>query len=587
MLPFAELRRRAVTVPTLGRAALTPSPVDALFLACIHRVAHHEDAIDLLWLWDIHLLTSRLGDDERATFAALAVRTSMTSGFAPRHCVRRPVVRLARSAELLALLHPGADEPSAKFLGGVRPATVFATDFTSLPTWRARVRLAAEHLFPSRVYMRTRYSAWPPFLVPLADADLDSRRRAKWFCCATLRPAGTSPRAVIPASDRRYAIGANRGGEEVDSTARCAGLPFCSRVSGHRGARDEHCRAPSPLRRRARHSQLRRVRRRWRPRLRHGSGLPVRPQDSYVRGRAGKEPDNVKGIAAHAGTGRLYVSTIKRIAAFDLSTDKVIWNREYEGGCDRLAISPDGKLLYVPSFEGPHWLVVDAKTGNVVAKIVTNSGAHNTIYGPDGHRVYLAGLHSPLLSIADPATHRVVATVGPFGNSIRPFTINAGADALLRERQRAAWIRGRRHPHRQDAASRRGDGLHQGAREAAWLPEPRHRPDARREGAVAGRRRQQQAAHLRRDRDAAQAGGDHQRARSTGLDHVQPRRPACVSLDRRDHRHEDPTCRRDTAGRNRPERCRAKKSSRSCLRATRSCEQAINSASAGSNEVQR
>src|SRR6185295_6507052 len=53
-----------------------------------------------------------------------------------------------------------------------------------------------------------------------------------------------------------------------------------------------------------------------------------------------------------------------------------------------------------------------------------NSGAHNTIYGPDGHRVYLAGLHSPVLSIADPASHRVVSTVGPFSNSIRPFTIN-------------------------------------------------------------------------------------------------------------------------------------------------------------------
>ena len=43
-LPFGELHRRAVTVPALGRAALTPSPVDALLLACIHRVAHHEDA---------------------------------------------------------------------------------------------------------------------------------------------------------------------------------------------------------------------------------------------------------------------------------------------------------------------------------------------------------------------------------------------------------------------------------------------------------------------------------------------------------------------------------------------------------------
>jgi len=38
--------------------------------------------------------------------------------------------------------------------------------------------------------------------------------------------------------------------------------------------------------------------------------------------------------------------------------------------------------------------------------------------------VYLAGLRSPLLSIADPRTHKVVKEVGPFGNVIRPFTIN-------------------------------------------------------------------------------------------------------------------------------------------------------------------
>jgi DNA-binding beta-propeller fold protein YncE len=138
----------------------------------------------------------------------------------------------------------------------------------------------------------------------------------------------------------------------------------------------------------------------------------------------GEEPENVKGVAADARSGRLYVTTIKRLAAFDLATDKLVWNRTYEGGCDRLAVSPDGSLLYVPSLEGPHWHVIDAKTGDVIAKIVPNSGAHNTIYGPDGTRVYLAGLRSPVLSIADPATHTIVASVGPFDNVIRPFTIN-------------------------------------------------------------------------------------------------------------------------------------------------------------------
>jgi DNA-binding beta-propeller fold protein YncE len=141
--------------------------------------------------------------------------------------------------------------------------------------------------------------------------------------------------------------------------------------------------------------------------------------------RAGEAPENVKGIAASAITGRLYVTTHKRLASFDLATDRIVWSRDYAGGCDRLAIAPDGKLLYVPSFEGPHWHVLDALSGDVVTTIVTGSGAHNTIYGPDGRHAYLAGLKSPTLNIADTRTHKVVQTLGPFSNMIRPFTINA------------------------------------------------------------------------------------------------------------------------------------------------------------------
>ena len=139
----------------------------------------------------------------------------------------------------------------------------------------------------------------------------------------------------------------------------------------------------------------------------------------------GQEPENVKGIAASARTSRLYVTTLRHVACFDLLTDRLLWDKQPEGGCDRLAISPDGRWLFVPSFEGPHWNVLDAATGETTAKIVTNSGAHNTIYADDGRRVYLSGIHSPLLSIADPASNQVMKTIGPFSNSIRPFTINA------------------------------------------------------------------------------------------------------------------------------------------------------------------
>jgi DNA-binding beta-propeller fold protein YncE len=139
----------------------------------------------------------------------------------------------------------------------------------------------------------------------------------------------------------------------------------------------------------------------------------------------GKPAENVKGVVANAKTARIYVSTPKRVACFDLITEKKVWDKEYEGGCDRMALSPDGKTMYVPSFEGPHWLVVDAMNGDVIKKLEPNSGAHNTIYSLDGRFAYLAGLKSPLLRVTDTKTHTIMKEVGPFGNVIRPFTINS------------------------------------------------------------------------------------------------------------------------------------------------------------------
>ena len=144
----------------------------------------------------------------------------------------------------------------------------------------------------------------------------------------------------------------------------------------------------------------------------------------------GKEPENVKGIAASAKTGIVYVSSLNRMIAIDAVSGRVIWDKAYDGGCDRMAISPDGKLLYVPQLEGAAWHAVDAATGDVIATVETKSGSHNTIYSAAGDRVYLAGLRSNVLSIADPRTHQVVSTVGPFSSVIRPFTVN-GANSLV------------------------------------------------------------------------------------------------------------------------------------------------------------
>ena len=154
----------------------------------------------------------------------------------------------------------------------------------------------------------------------------------------------------------------------------------------------------------------------------------VRRIPTWATAEGGKV-ENVKGIAASAQTGRLYVTSLTRVIAIDAVSGATIWDRAYDGGADRLAISPDGKTLFVPQLEGPAWHFVDAANGDVLGTIETRSGSHNTIASADGRFVYLAGLKSATLSIADARERRLVGAVGPFSNVVRPFTVN-GAGTL-------------------------------------------------------------------------------------------------------------------------------------------------------------
>ncbi|MEP7271326.1 MAG: hypothetical protein ABI882_07460 [Acidobacteriota bacterium] len=139
---------------------------------------------------------------------------------------------------------------------------------------------------------------------------------------------------------------------------------------------------------------------------------------------ASGKPLNVKGIVASAVTKRIWISTTQTLTSIDLLTEKILWEKSYEGGTDRMALSPDGKVIYLPSLEKDHWHVVDALSGDVIKKLETKSGSHNTVFGPDGKQVYLAGLKSPWLNVANTSDHSLTKPVGPFSNVIRPLTIN-------------------------------------------------------------------------------------------------------------------------------------------------------------------
>src|SRR5690606_41473017 len=100
-------------------------------------------------------------------------------------------------------------------------------------------------------------------------------------------------------------------------------------------------------------------------------------------------------VRAGIDNNSISIPTLEGLQRIDLASEEIVWEKQYDGGCDRLAMSQDGKTIYLTSLEKEHWHVVDAETGDVIKRIDTNSGAHNTLYGPDGSRVYLAGLRRP------------------------------------------------------------------------------------------------------------------------------------------------------------------------------------------------
>jgi 6-phosphogluconolactonase (cycloisomerase 2 family) len=146
------------------------------------------------------------------------------------------------------------------------------------------------------------------------------------------------------------------------------------------------------------------------------------------------EVHNVKGVAASAVTGKLYVSYYDRagvgmIYCLDLANDTVLWNRRIDPGVDRLAVHPDGQLLYVPTGEDnttDHINVVDANTGDIVRKVYLSKRSHDTQYplsGPLFQETKAEDGSGNYLYQIDPKSY-AVSRVGPYSGILGPYAVD-------------------------------------------------------------------------------------------------------------------------------------------------------------------
>jgi hypothetical protein len=160
VLAFEEIATEAVPIDQLGDDVRGLSPVHALLLACVHRVAHHHNADRLIWLYDIHLVATTFDEGQWTRFAALAQERGVAAVCA---------VGLERTRALFGTTMPEAvqrlesarptGEVTARYLtAGRAPVTAVVDDLCAMPSWHHRWRLVKDYAFPPVRYMREVYA---------------------------------------------------------------------------------------------------------------------------------------------------------------------------------------------------------------------------------------------------------------------------------------------------------------------------------------------------------------------------------------------------------------------------------------------
>jgi putative nucleotidyltransferase-like protein len=162
-LTHAELWHCRVPIVAFGPSAVTVDAPHALLLALVHRAGHHPGSKNLLWMYDLYLLDSRLSADEHHQFQAIVAARGLNSIVAEGlAAARRSFGDPARDTPVEATQRPSTNGPTRPWT----QAEVLRLDLEALPGWRTRGRLLREHLLPSSSYMRAKYGVRSNVILP-------------------------------------------------------------------------------------------------------------------------------------------------------------------------------------------------------------------------------------------------------------------------------------------------------------------------------------------------------------------------------------------------------------------------------------
>ena len=159
LLSYDEMSAVATPLPSLGPHARGPGLLHSLLLACVHPVMHHRGVERLLWVYDVHLLASRLPAADWDPFVRLARGRRVSAICHTQLLLARNRFGTRVPQEVLEALGSGSgDEPSVAYLAtGRRWHDEVGSNLRALRTWRERLQLLCEIALPSAGYMMKSY----------------------------------------------------------------------------------------------------------------------------------------------------------------------------------------------------------------------------------------------------------------------------------------------------------------------------------------------------------------------------------------------------------------------------------------------
>jgi YVTN family beta-propeller protein len=119
---------------------------------------------------------------------------------------------------------------------------------------------------------------------------------------------------------------------------------------------------------------------------------------------------------------------VGQTSVIDASDGKVVATIPVGGEPEGVDMRPDGKVVYVTSEEDSEIFVIDAVEPKLITKFAVGPRPRSTGFLPDSSRAYIGSENGSSVAVIDAMSHKILETIPLSGQMVRPMGVIASGD---------------------------------------------------------------------------------------------------------------------------------------------------------------